>query len=197
MRSFASLPSTRPRTKRIRKIVVHTTGGIRPPEGVFETLEARGCSAHYIQGADGVLYQTAPHDLVCTHAGEANEDSVGIECCSPLYPGANWAKEKERGVKRDIYRDSVRGTKLVSLLDLTTAQTASLLVHVEHLCDLLKVPRRVPLERDGTLLRRAMSKDELEDFEGVLGHFQVPTKVVKLDPGTRFLDRLRARWRAP
>jgi N-acetyl-anhydromuramyl-L-alanine amidase AmpD len=200
--SFAGLRSTRPRVGRVRKIVIHTSGGIRPIAGLYETLRSRtgpktpdGLSAHYLGGVDGAIVQTAPHNLVCLHAGKANDDSVGLEFVCPLYDGKTAAKERARGVRRGIYRDAPRGGKVVRLVDLTPEQTAAMIELVEQLCDLLRIPRRVPLDAKGLLLRRAMTEAELDAYEGVLGHFHVPTApVVKLDPGTRPLDRLRHRW---
>jgi N-acetyl-anhydromuramyl-L-alanine amidase AmpD len=200
--SFAGLRSTRPRTERIRKVVIHCTGGIRSPGGVYETLRNRkgprtpdGLSVHYVEAVDGEMVQMAPHSLVCLHAGEANPDSVGIEVINPLLPGRVADMERKRGVHRATYRDRVRGRREVTLLDLTSAQTDALLLHVEWLCDVLRIPRRVPTEADGSLMRREMTRAELDAFEGVCGHFQVPTSpTVKLDPGTRPLELLRQRW---
>lgn len=200
--SFAGLRSTRPRTERVRKIVLHTTGGIRPPAGVYDTLRKRkgprtpdGLSIHYVVGIDGEVVQMAPHSLVCLHAGPANGDSVGIEVVSPLLATTEIAaKERARGVQRREYIDRVRGKRRVRLLDMTDAQTDALLVHVEWLCDVLRVPRVVPTE-GGELMRREMTLAELDAYEGVIGHFQIPTSpTVKLDPGTSFLDTLRQRW---
>jgi len=201
--SFAHLRSTSPRVGRPRKVVIHTSGGIRPPEGLYDTLRSRvgprtpdGLSAHYLVGADGRTIQAAPDSLVCLHAGKANPDSIGIECVCPLFPGVAWRVEREKhGVHRNRYRDRVRGRRTVDLLDLTEAQYEALVLLVESLCDRHGIPRRVPVDRDGTLLRREMTLAELRDFEGVLGHFQVPTApTVKLDPGTAPLERLRVRW---
>jgi N-acetyl-anhydromuramyl-L-alanine amidase AmpD len=102
--SFAHTPYVRPRMEPVRAIVLHTTGGIRPPRGVFETLKARRLSVHYIVGSDGEVLQTAPHSLVCLHAGKVNAWSVGIECVSPLIPSTKAAQlERQRGVRRRVY----------------------------------------------------------------------------------------------
>lgn len=202
--SFAHLRSTSPRVGPPRKIVIHTSGGIRPPEGLYQTLRSRigprtpdGLSAHYLVGADGRTLQTAPDSLVCLHAGKANPDSIGIECVSPLFAGKAWRTEAARGVLRERYRDRVRGRRAVDLVDLTEQQDVALVLLVESLCDRHGIPRCVPLDTDGTLLRREMTLAELRGFAGVLGHFQVPTSpTVKLDPGTAPLERLRVRWAA-
>lgn len=197
---FDGLRSTHPRRAPSRAIVIHWTGGARPPAGVYETLRARkgphtpdGLSIHYVVGSDGDVVQMAAHELVCLHAGVANEWSIGIENVSPgLAMGSAYAREAKDGVHREVYVDRVRGSHPVRLLDFTAPQSASLEVLVEQLCDLLAIPRRVPLDAAGELLRREMTPDELDDFAGVMGHYHChPTK---LDPGTRFLDRLRRKW---
>lgn len=197
--SFAALRSTHPRTTPPRAIVVHTTGGIRPPEGLYETLRARkgprtpdGLSVHWVVGVDGERVQMASHDLVCLHASGVNEWTVGIEIVSPLYATTAIADvERERGVQREIYRDRVRGRRVLDLLDLTEAQTASTILLVEELCDVLHLPRVVPME-GGALMRRQMTEAELAEYSGVMGHYHCHP--VKRDPGTRILDRLRERW---
>jgi hypothetical protein len=124
--SFAHTPYVRPRMEPVRGVVIHTTGGIRPPRGVFETLKSRRLSVHYIVGSDGEVLQTAPHSLV------------------------------------------------------------------ETLCDQLQLPRVVPTEADGSLLRREMTDAELAGFRGVMGHLHAHPS--KIDPGVDILDTLRLRW---
>lgn len=200
--SFAALRSTHPRTQRTRAIVLHCTGGIRPPAGVYQTLRARrgprtpdGLSVHWTIGVDGERVQMAPHDLVCLHASGVNEWTVGIELVSPLLATTSIAaKERARGVRRETYVDRVRGKRALRLLDLTEPQTASTLLLVEQLCDVLHVPRVVPMEGDA-LMRRQMTPAELSRFEGVMGHYH--SSSMKIDPGTRILERLMERWRAP
>lgn len=201
--SFAGLRSTRPRTQPVRGIVLHWTGGLRDPEGVYETLRARtsrgapdGLSVHYVVGVDGRTVQMAPHELVCLHAGPANDRSVGIEVCSPGLPGWPMGNplsiiERKRGVHRELYRDRIRRRR-VDMLDYTAAQIDAVTLLVETLCDALNVPRRVPLDARGELLRTTMTAAELASFRGLMGHYHChPTK---LDPGTRPLERFRVRW---
>lgn len=200
--SFAGLRSTSPRREPVRGIVLHTTGGIRPPRGVYETLRSRrgprtpdGLSVHYIVGTDGEVLQTAPHSLVCLHAGKVNGWTVGIEVVSPLLARTKAASlERQRGIRRRVYRDRVRGRRELDLLALTDAQMDATLLLVETLCDQLRVPRRVPTDGDGSLMRREMTDAELAEFRGVLGHFHCHPS--KLDPGTDVLDMLRQRWLA-
>lgn len=197
--TFAGLRSTHRRTQRTRAIVLHTTGGIRPPEGVYATLRSRkgpktpdGLSVHHIVGADGSWLHTAPHDLVCLHASGVSEWTVGIELCSPLIAGTALSEvERARGIHREEYRDRVRGKRVLRLVDLTAVQTAATVELVEALCVTLQLPMRVPTE-GGELMRRRMTAAELDDFEGVLGHYMC--SATKIDPGTRVLEKLRKRW---
>ena len=193
--SFAHTPYVRPRMEPARSVVIHTTGGIRPPRGVYDTLRQRKLSVHYIVGSDGEVLQTAPHSLVCLHAGKVNAWTVGIECVSPLIPSTKAAQlERQRGVRRRVYRDRVRGRREIDLLALTDAQMDATLLLVETLCDQLRLPRVVPTEADGSLLRREMTDEELAGFRGVMGHSHA--HISKIDPGTDVLDLLRQRWLA-
>lgn len=203
--SFAHLRSTHPRTQPVRAVVIHWTGGAGGPAAVYRTLRTRvgprtpdGLSVHYVVGADGEVVQMAPHDLVCLHAGPANEWSVGIEVVSPGLPtGAAWERERKLGIRREVYRDKLKTSRRdgIAMLDFTDAQTAALVPLVEQICDVLRIPRAVPVDGAGELLRREMSAQELARFSGVLGHYHC--HATKLDPGSRLLDRLRARWAAP
>ena len=193
--SFAHLRSTRPRREPVRAICLHTTGGVRPPEGVFETLKARGLSCHYIVGSDGRVLQTAPHNLVTLHAGKVNEWTVGVEICSPLLATTRIAEiERKRGVHRRVYRDRVRGRRTLELLALTGAQMTASMLLVEQLCDQLSIPRVVPTDDHALLLRREMTARELATFAGTMGHFHCHGS--KLDPATDLLDALRLKWAA-
>jgi N-acetyl-anhydromuramyl-L-alanine amidase AmpD len=197
--SFAHLRSTRPRTQPCRGIVLHWTGGAGGPAQVYRTLRSRvgprtpdGLSIHYVVSAHGEVVQMAPHDLVCLHAGVANEWTVGVEIVSPGLPTRAWDRERRGGVERAIYTDRVRGRRAVRMLDFTAAQDAAVTLLVESLCDALGIRRAVPLGADGSLLRRQMTAGELGAFSGVLGHYHCHPS--KLDPGTAILERLRARW---
>ena len=198
--SFAGLRSTRPRKEAVRAVVLHWTGGMGGPAAVYRTLRTRvgprtpdGLSIHYVIAADGEVVQMAPHGLVCLHAGIANEWSIGVEIVSPGIPkGTAYEKERKAGVRREAYPALMRKARRpISLLDFTEAQTKSVVLLCETLCDTLGVRRAVP-EEDGALQRTEMSPSQLAAFGGVMGHFHCHPS--KLDPGTRILERLRERW---
>lgn len=199
--SFAGLRSTHPRTERCRAVVLHWTGGAGGPAQVYRTLRTRsgprspdGLSVHYVVSTAGEVVQMAPHHLVCLHAGIANEWSIGIEIVSPGLPsGSAYEREKRDGVRRMVYEDRMRGARRpIRMLAFTAAQDEAVTLLCETLCDQLELPRRVPVDADGALLRRQFTAGELAAFSGVMGHYHCHS--TKLDPGTRFLDALRVRW---
>jgi N-acetylmuramoyl-L-alanine amidase len=201
---FDQLGSTRPRTEPIRGIVLHWTGGIRNPAGLFQTLRARkspraphGLSVHYCIGVDGQVVQMCSHDLVCLHASGVNPWTVGIEIVNPAYPrilrkpNPVFELERRKGVKRTVYIDRIR-RRDVTMLSFTPEQDWSATLLVEHLCSTLRLPRQVPTNPDGSLMRRQMTEEELASYRGVLGHYHC--HLTKNDPGTMLLDSLRQRW---
>ena len=183
--------TTRPRTEALDLIVVHWTAGIGDPAQVARTLLSRKLSIHFTIGSDGKVVQMASHDRRCAHAGHVNARSIGIEVVSPGLPGPVRDKEVHRGVVRATYEDHIRGRR-VRMLDFTDAQTAALTVLVESLCDGLDVPRAVPVEPNGELVRRQMDAASLAAFRGVIGHYHCHD--TKLDCGTAPLERFRVRW---
>ncbi len=178
---------------------MHHTGGIRRPEGVYETLRNRtgphtpdGLSVHYVVGVNGETYQFAPTNVVCLHAGMVNAWTVGIEVVSPGISGsAAHTTERKSGVVRNQYTDHLHG-KRVEFLDFTQKQYDALTILCDELCDKLSIDRRVPVDETGALIRQQLSIKELAAFSGVMGHYHAHQS--KVDPGTRFLEHLNRRW---
>jgi len=196
---FDHLPSTRQRRQPARIGVLHWTGGIRDAAGFYDTMRSRNLSVHHFIDAQGRDWQMASYNLVCKHAGKVNDYSVGIEAQNPAYDKTDEQKrvvelERKRGVQRAIVTEPIRGKRPVRYLDFTPAQTAAIVARVELLCDQLNIPRRVPTEADGSLLRREMTDAELASFRGWIGHWQCHP--VKNDPGSKLLETLRLRWAA-
>lgn len=166
--------------------------GPRTPDGI---------SVHVGTAADGIEEVWAPDGLVTLHAGKVNDDSLGDEVVSPGYShvwqggrlvvNRAWEKERARGIVREEYEDRIRG-RLVRMLSYTDAQTETVARRVERWCDAHGIPRRVPLEADGSLMRRQMSARELAAYSGVIGHYHC--HATKCDPGTRPLLDLARRW---
>lgn len=198
--TFVGLRSTRPRKVPIRRIVLHWTGGQGDAAQLFRVLRKTigprtpdGLSVHYGVQSDGLLTQYAPDSLVCLHAGEVNDDSIGFEVTCPGYPGSASRAEAKRGIVRTEYVDRIRGRR-IRMLDYTAAQMATVTREVERLCAHHGIPRRVPTEADGSLMRRQMTPRELAAYAGILGHYHCHDE--KNDPGTAPLEALRLRWLA-
>lgn len=89
-------PNTAPRTSPIRRIILHSTRGgnvktsDRHPSGTeFDAAinwlknPASQVSAHYVVGRNGEVVQLVPDSRRAWHAGEENDDSIGIEVEQP------------------------------------------------------------------------------------------------------------------
>lgn len=163
--------------------VLRATTGPRTPDGL---------SVHVGVAPDGMKVQWARDELVTLHAGEVNPDALGLEGCSPGYSTSKaWAIEKARGIARREYVDRIRGSR-VRMVDYTDAQMETIALQVERWCDRWRIPRRIPLELDGSLMRRQMTPEELAAYSGVMGHYHC--HLTKNDPGTAPFLHLARRW---
>ena len=198
-RTFVGLRSVRPRTAPPDLIVLHWTGGTGGFQRLFDVLRATtgprspdGLSVHAAIDPAGVVERWAPDELVALHAGAVNPRSLGVEVCSPGFStGSAWLAEQRRGIQRRAYEDRIRGRR-ARMLDYTDAQTAAVAALVGEWCDRWGIPRAVPVEADGTLMRRQMTAAELSRFRGVIGHLHCHES--KCDPGTAPLLALARRW---
>lgn len=192
---YWELPKQRPATKRdpvrpraqpIRAVVLHHTAGERGAQGIFSTLDARRLSVHFTIDNRGVITRHADLDVVCKHAGMANEWSVGIEISNRgCWPAAD-------RVPRADYWDECRGRK-VHYLRFFPDQVKAAIALVGYLCDTLDLPRTLP--RDGDRVsRKQLSAEELGTHRGVLGHYHLLTNKVKIDPSPHLLDELAHQW---
>lgn len=198
-RAFVGLRSVRPRTEDPRVIVLHWTGGTGGLERLYDVLRATvgprtpdGLSVHVGIDAAGQVERWAPDELVTLHAGSVNPYALGIEVCSPGFStGSAWARERTRGVTRREYEDRIRGRR-VRMVDYTAAQHDAVHAIVTEWCDRWRIPRDVPREPDGSLMRRQMTRAELAAFRGVMGHYHCHAS--KCDPGTAPFFELARRW---
>jgi len=198
--TFVGLRSVRPRKEPVRAALIHWSGGNGSLDRLYAVLRGTvdrktpdGLSVHYGVSQDGRVAQWAPEDLVCLHAGLANEWTVGWEVTCPGFPGKAWNVEKNRGVVRNEYTDRIHGRR-VSMLGYTEAQYATLRTMLQDFCRRHNLPYDYPRERDGSLMARCMTPEEMRSFRGVLGHFHVspkrPGHGQKCDPGTEPFARL-------
>lgn len=171
--------------------VLRGTRGPRTPDGL---------SVHVGTAPDGLEEQWAPDELVTLHADLVNPYALGIEGCSPGYshigskPNRAWEIERGRGIVRREYTDRIRGVR-VRMVDYTVAQFEAIAARVEAWCARWRIPREVPREPDGSLMRRPMTPPELARYRGVMGHYHCHKS--KNDPGTAPLLALARRWGQP
>ena len=88
-------PYSRPGKKigKIKNIVVHWVGNANSKaianRNYFESLKDKKiyASSHYIIGLQGEVILCVPENEVSYHAKQANDYSIGIECCHPDWEG--------------------------------------------------------------------------------------------------------------
>lgn len=166
-----------------RAVVCHHTGGRRGVEGIFQTLQERGLSVHFVIESDGTIWQLADAALRCAHAGTANGYSVGIEIVNHAGP-----KNLPRDALREVVREEIHGVER-DATTFTVAQVQSALALTHALCRAYGLPHRVP-EEEGKLITTVLPKEVRDEYRGVLGHFHV--KETKRDPGLVVLRAIQA-----
>lgn len=175
--------------------------------------DIRGLSVPFMLDLDGTLYQTLDLKERAWHAGEANDRSVGIEIAHMgayadpkaldkwyVIDDQGWptfilpANLRESGLRtpgyiprparRQIIDGEINGRRYYQY-DFTDAQYAALIKLTAALhCALPGIKLAVPRNPDGTVRNNVLSKQELADFSGLLGHWHVTAQ--KQDPGPAF-----------
>jgi N-acetyl-anhydromuramyl-L-alanine amidase AmpD len=173
--------------------------------------DVRNLSVHFLLDVDGTLYQTLDLREKAYHATIANDGSIGVEIAHPgLWPQPRhpdmrrWYVQDEQGwrmkfpgflgepgvrtpdfVPRPDRPEPVAGEihgKRYWQLDYTPQQYRTL----AHLCAALsrtfpRIRLEAPRGPDGSIRTTALSRQELQEFDGIVGHFHVQTN--KTDPG--------------
>ena len=177
----------KPRTEPLRAVLIHWTAGVGDAATFHGNMvKNRKCSVHYYVDWSGQIWQMAPDERECIHAGKiANPWTIGIEVQSPGYPnGALQRVETARGVKRKMREDIWCGKK-TRTLEFTAAQTAAIVELVEALCARHNIPRVLPKS-----VNQRQSKEWAAVYRGVLGHCHVHK--TKDDPGPQIFEALEA-----
>lgn len=183
----ASDKGARLRTRPLRAIVLHHTGGEGPPDRVYRTLVNRqpSLSIHFVIDQMGQITQMADATRTVTqHASKMNGASIGIEIVSrghgqPLV--GHW---------RHAYRDTVHGHEM-TFLRLYGDQVDAADILTQWLCAYLGIPNRYPVDRHGRALRGFLGDEALEAYDGVMAHYHCSERKVDVDPYT--MDQLAAR----
>jgi N-acetyl-anhydromuramyl-L-alanine amidase AmpD len=177
----------------------------------FRVLQdMRGLSVHFLLDVDGTIYQTLDVKERAWHATVCNDRSVGVEIANiGAYPPDKpspldewYATEAGRtrltipprlgdgGLRRPGAYAPARAGRVIGEVhgqrlaqyDLTPQQYDSLAKLTAALCRVLpRIAPDAPRDKDGRVLTRRLTDDELAAFRGVLGHFHIQDN--KIDPG--------------
>ena len=175
--------------QQIDLFVVHWTGGFGDAERLFRVLERRTLGVEFFIDYDGAIFQFCdPVEVNTADAGYVNPRSVGVEVRCAGFPSKDSRRHRD---DQPHYRGTIRGRTL-RMVDFTEAQHESLLwlidtIRIAHDPQIV-IPRKIPRDDDGTPLRRTMTRAEVRNFAGVIGHFHISKR--KTDPGTEPMARL-------
>ena len=174
----------------------------------------RDLSVHFMLDIDGTIYQTLDLKERAWHATIANDRSVGIEIAnmgcyvkSDENPLDNWYLHTngqtiitipkslgDGGVRTkgfvghparpDLITGVVQGKERVQY-DFTPQQYAALVKLTATLCRVFpRIECKYPVDSDGKLITKTLSRDDFRAYHGVLGHYHIQTD--KDDPGPAF-----------
>ncbi|MCA8943059.1 MAG: N-acetylmuramoyl-L-alanine amidase, partial [Planctomycetes bacterium] len=161
--------------------------------GCFRVLEQRGLSVHFMLDLDGTVYQTLDLKERAWHASQANSAAVGVEVANvgaytqPVHhilkawyaddsggvrvQFPKWIKDSglrtkgyvPRPARPDILSGTIHG-KQYWQYDFTDAQYEALAKLSAALHQVLPAIRlEVPRDTDGSILKRALTPEELAD----------------------------------
>lgn len=193
---------TRRRTEEIDLFVWHWTGGENEPPTMFRVLENRKLGVEFAITREettpgyATIYQFAdPLILDTFDAGYVNRVSMGCEVINfGFRRWKNLGRIPKRGRDRERYTTEWNGRKK-TYARFYPHQLHSVLALADAVCEsgVTNIEKRVPREMrevngiyrvadEDQLITRVMSRDELLDFRGHVGHNHVSKR--KSDPGT-------------
>ncbi len=177
----------------VKQIILHTDL-TRDSKKCFDVLVGRGLSTHFMIDWDGTIYQGCDPLYAAFHAGEHNNDSIGIDLNNKMVnltrePGAPAYDPKHERIaemsKKEYRRPKSGRMRInqgrVQAYGYTDAQYQSLIELLKVLCDQLEIPRECPFDPKGEIV-----PDVLEDtgFSGFIAHWHVAAD--RWDPGPGF-----------
>lgn len=166
------------RKQQPRMIVVHW-GGLNPKH-CYEVFSdpARAVSSHAGIGVDEAgnptVYQYLDLQHSAWHAGVANSESVGIDICQQ--PALKWQAHYTRaGYDVSVMNNETgRGNSRVLTLDPRVAHATRMAIR--SLCDVLNIPMTTPRNEDGSMFHGVLTREQLANYTGVIGHHHVVDK---------------------
>lgn len=202
----------------VRLFVIHYDVCVTSRRCFSVLHDSRGLSVHFMLDLDGTIYQTLNLAERALHAGNANNESVGVEIAHiGAYPDAttpdrwygsddsgnlrvvlpeNWGDGGlrtpgfvARPARAGLIEGEIHGEPLVQY-DFTDAQYEALARLAAALSHVFpQIRLDAPRDADGMVYPTAFTRDELADFGGLLGHWHLTKQ--KIDPGPAFdWDRL-------
>jgi len=192
-------PGATRRERLIDTIVLHWTGAENPPERVYQTLLQRKCGVEVIISAEGTVYQCCDPVFVDAHDCGRKWDrrSIGVEIVSYGFQWPPWARWSLRpvpaaGRSRRLLETRWRGRRAF-VAAFHEEQIIAVKALVDALLDALPgIPAVVPLDDQGLVLDRPMTRAEERAWKGgVLGHLNITTRG-KPDPGVPLLEEVAA-----
>ena len=176
--------------------------------------DMRCLSVHFMLDLDGTIYQTLDLKERAWHATTSNTRSVGIEIANmgayaseEKSPLNNWYTNDAKGTRITIperfgdggirthnfvgqparsepIKGTLQGKGLVQY-DYTPGQYDALTKLTATLCRVFpKIKCDYPRNAAGQMVTRKLPDEELNRYEGVIGHFHIQTN--KVDPGPAF-----------
>jgi N-acetyl-anhydromuramyl-L-alanine amidase AmpD len=176
--------------------------------------DMRCLSVHFMLDLDGTIYQTLDLKERAWHATTSNTRSVGIEIANmgayaseEKSPLNNWYTNDAKGTRITIperfgdggirthnfvgqparsepIKGTLQGKGLVQY-DYTPEQYDALTKLTATLCRVFpKIKCDYPRNAAGQMVTRKLPDEELNRYEGVIGHFHIQTN--KVDPGPAF-----------
>jgi N-acetyl-anhydromuramyl-L-alanine amidase AmpD len=196
---------------KVDQFVLHfdVTGTSRQCFKVLHDL--RCLSVHFMLDLDGTIYQTLDLKERAWHATSSNTRSVGIEIAnigayppSEKGPMTEWYQRDPNGVRvvipasfgesgirtpnfvpRPARPEPITGTvqgRELAQYDFTSEQYAALTKLTAALCKVFpKLKCDYPRDAEGKLIPQKLPDDELQRYQGILGHYHIQSN--KVDPG--------------
>jgi N-acetyl-anhydromuramyl-L-alanine amidase AmpD len=202
----------------VDQFVIHFDARGTSPRCFQVLQDQRGLSVQFMLDLDGTIYQTLDAKEGAWHATVANPRSIGIEIANigayevgspnplgkwyqPDSAGRIHLVDPEAGKAVDTIDPSLRpsrGEKVVGTIqgqrleqyDLTPQQYEALARLTATLCTVFpKIRCDYPRDEKGALIPHKLPAEQLNHYQGILGHYHVQTN--KVDPGPAFQwDRL-------
>lgn len=178
--------------RKVRQLLIHW-GGVNPKDLIWRLTDMRSDKgqtpvASHISIDKDTIVQHGDFKRMGSHAKGANRDSIGVDINQE---GWRKSQHEKRGKvvekipnpilelnAREAYKKEVEDHPEILSLNAQTAQTLREFILDMH--EAFDIPLEVPRDADGNYRYTKLSKKEIANFNGILGHFH--TSEGKWDP---------------